>query len=187
LDKALPLFRTKSVHSLYMLITIIFNDFDIMYDEELMKRYSRASNIIDLAFDECQAKPKDIIPMCSIPKSLRSLRWAQDFSCFDRGSCKIPFYSTLGESLSHHKETLEDLDSDLPHTPCKTKGRGANPYVNPLYMLGLEWRRSWINDRLLLGSLKDFSSLKSQDVNTEVFCDNSFRGRASLSLTHSLL
>jgi hypothetical protein len=168
---------------------MIFNGFDIMYDEELMKRYSRASNIIDLAFDECQAKPKDITPMPSIPKSLRSFRWAQNFSCFDRGFCQISFYNTLGESLSHHRETLENPDLDLPHTvthTLQTKGHGANPYVNPLDMLGLERRRSWMNDRLL-GSLKDFSSLKSQEINPEVLCDNSFRGRASLSLPHSLL
>jgi hypothetical protein len=138
LFRALPLFRTKSVHSLYILTTIIFNEFDIMYDEELMKRYSRASNIIDLAFDECQAKPRDIIPMPSIPKSLRSFCWVQNFSCFDRGSCKIPFYNILSESLSRHKEILENLDLDLPHPPCKTKRHGANPYVNPLDMLGLE-------------------------------------------------
>jgi hypothetical protein len=98
LDRTLPLFRTKNVHFLYILTIRIFNEFDTMYDEELLKRYSRASNIIDLSFDESQVKPKDTIPMPSILKSLRSFRWAQSFSYFDRGSCKIPFYNTLGEA-----------------------------------------------------------------------------------------
>jgi len=54
--------------------------------------------MIDLAFDEWQAKPKDIIPMPSIPKSLKSFGWEQSFSYFDRGSRKISFYNTLGEA-----------------------------------------------------------------------------------------
>jgi hypothetical protein len=185
MDRVLPLFRAKSVRSLSILTAMVFNAFDIMYNEEFMNRYSRISGITDLAFDDCRAKPKDIIPLLNIPKSLRSFRWTQKFSCFDRGSCTIPFYDTLGESLVHHKQTLEVLDLDLRQTLCQGKGHGANPHVKYVDMLEEEcslWRHDWH----LLGSLKTFSSLRSLKINPEVLCGDRVRGSADMDLADSL-
>lgn len=91
LDQALRLFRIKSLRSLSILTPMGLNPYDTDFLEREVKPLSETSNVTDLAFDESEGEPDSIISMLSIPKSLRSLRWTQHFSCFSIGSCTTPF------------------------------------------------------------------------------------------------
>jgi hypothetical protein len=90
--------------------------------------------------------------MLSIPKSLKVLRWTQNFCCFSIGSCIAPFYDTLGKTLLHYKETLENLELDLRHAPCGAKGHTGNSHAKVEDMIaGVQ--DTWREGCHLLGSL----------------------------------
>lgn len=162
-----------------------FNAYDTTFNERVINPLSKTSNVTDLAFDEADAEPDSIISMLSIPKSLRSLRWTQGFSCFSIGSCKMPFYDTLSESLLHHRQTLEHLDLDLRHALCESKGHAGNPHARLDDMIS-KVREGWRAGCHLLGSLKEFLSLRSLKIPPEPLCGNKIQGTATLRLADSL-
>ncbi|KAE9381859.1 hypothetical protein N431DRAFT_476620 [Stipitochalara longipes BDJ] len=185
LDRSISLFKVQGLRSLSILTAMGFNPFITTFNEKVLETLSRTSTLIDLAFDESQADPESIISILSIPKSLRSLRWTQQFYCFSIGSCTTPFYDTFGKSLIPHKETLEELDLDLRHAPCESKGHAGNPHAKGEDMLE-QVRDTWRSDCHLLGSLKEFSSLKKLKISPEVLCGNRARSIALARLSNSL-
>ena len=139
----------------------------------------------ELAFDETDAEPEDIMSMLAIPKSLDSLRWTQEHACYSLGSCRVPYYDALGESLAQHRDTLKNLDLNIRLYQCDHKGHPGNPYARKEDMIKTV-RDSWRDDCYLLGSLRDFSALKTLKLNPQILCGDKVRGAAPSRMIDSL-
>ena len=185
LSRILRLFTISSLHSLRILTGVDLHTYQPALSEDGIEQLSRATNITELVFDESVAKPDYIISMLRIPRSLRRLRWRQNFSCLSINSCTRPFYDTLGESLLRHKDSLEHLDLDLRHAPCEAKGQAGNPHARLEDMTFWDWD-AWRSSCHLLGSLQDFSYLKSLRIPPDALCGNKVRGVAPARLADSL-
>jgi hypothetical protein len=86
-----------------------------------------------------------------------------------------PFYHHLGEVLNKHKATLEILDLGLRGLNCSGKGHAGNLTTKLEYMLPAV-REKWRNNLHLLGSLKNFSRLKSLTIEPQALCGDKLRG-----------
>jgi hypothetical protein len=131
--------------------------------------------VTSLSFDESAAEPLDLISVLGIPKQLQSFRWNGKWSCSSIGSCITPFYHHLGEALHKHKTTLETLELDLRGLNCIGKGHAGNPAAKMEDMLP-PVRENWRDDLHLIGSLKDFSLLKSLTIDPRALCGDNLRG-----------
>lgn len=175
LERTLPFFKINNLSSLHILTATGFNGFDPGFVSRSITPMLKTSNITSLAFEGSQAPPRDIVQMLSIPKELKTLRWSQSFSCFSIGSCTTPFYAELREGLSQHEKTLEKLDFDFTALECKNKGHAGNPYAKREDMMA-NVRDTWRDDCHLLGSLKEFTSLRSLKIGADSLCGNNSRG-----------
>lgn len=77
------------------------------------------------------------------------------------------------------------MDLDLRQAPCEAKGHAGNPHAKKEDMIA-RVRDTWRKDCHLLGSLKDFSSLKTLKIPPEALCGNKVRGTAPTRLADGL-
>ena len=123
--------------------------------------------------------------MLGIPKQLQSLRWYGNWSCFSIGSCVTPFYHHLGEALSKHKPSLETLDLDLRGLDCTRRGHAGNPAAKFDDMIPAA-KGKWKDDWHLIGSLKDFTSLKALTIEPQALCGDKLRGLSAQHMVDTL-
>jgi hypothetical protein len=87
--------------------------------------------------------------------------------------------------LNKHKATLETLELDLRKYKCSGKGHAGNPAVKLEDMLP-SVRENWRDDLHLIGSLKDFSRLKSLTIDSQALCGDSLHGVSTTSMVDIL-
>jgi hypothetical protein len=174
LEFILPFMRLKNLRTLRSLVPHIDMDRDNNPPPDL-DSYSQTSGITDLVLYEADLFPGDALKILEIPKALKSLRWTQEFACFSLGSCYAPFHNLIGDTLKAHKNTLVELDLDIRHRYCKDQGHAANQYAAvdfrlPSYIWNSEQSIRPPRDAILIGSLKDFTFMKTLSIDVTALC-----------------
>ena len=137
--------------------------------------YANRSNITSLTLDESELKPRDTFALIAASKTLAHLRWSQDSNCNTSWTgCHAPFHKHITSALVKHKATLTELDLDLRHTYCGTRGHAANPMTTNeglREMYGQDTGlRAADRDGLLIGSLREFEALKTLSIDVAALC-----------------
>jgi hypothetical protein len=171
----LPFLQIPSFRNLSALDLTSFNHYIPEFKANKVYPLYNTSKVTSLSFDESTAEPLDLISVLGIPKQLQSFRWNGKWSCYSIGSCITPFYHHLGEALNKHEATLGTLELDLRRLKCGGKGHAGNPAAKREDMMPAV-REKWRDDLHLIWSLKDFSRLKSLNIDPQALCGDKLRG-----------
>ena len=140
------------------------------YSREPTSNYPPRYNTVNYALEQSDFNPLVVVDSLHDFKGLESFRWSQYISCISQGRCIGPFYRRLQTALEPFKESLVNLDLDLRRRAClegRDAGHAFNPRANanemvPLYREPQERE----NGRHLVGSMKDYSRLKSLSIDS---------------------
>ncbi|KAK0123829.1 hypothetical protein ONS95_008823 [Cadophora gregata] len=174
LNQFLPYLLLPSLHTLSLLTPM--TPFNCGNDPDPdLSPYTNKSNITSLTLDESELEPRDTFALLAAAKALTYFRWSQDSHCATSWSgCHAPFHKNIVNALAKHKASLRELDLDLRHTYCNTRGHAANPATTNeglRKMYGLQTGlRAVERDSLLIGSLRDFSVLKTLSIDVAALC-----------------
>jgi len=146
-----------------------------------------SSNITSIIFEDADIDPAIFEALLRVPKVLKSLSVSQDLHCYSFGSCSHPHFKSLGETLRVHKDSLEELDLDLFVRTCKQKGHPSNPNAVPDEMTGIYKSNPGIRaGSYWIGSLKEFTVLKSLSIDVTALCGDQNWGAAPQKLVEIL-
>ncbi|PVH71710.1 hypothetical protein DL98DRAFT_577237 [Cadophora sp. DSE1049] len=174
LDQFLPYILLPNLHTLALLTPMTPINCGSDPDQDLSP-YADKSSITSLTLDESELKPRDTFALLAAAKALTYLRWSQDSNCNTSWTgCHAPFHRHIVPALDKHKATLIELDLDLRHTYCNTRGHAANPMTTNeglREMYGQDTGlRAADRDGLLIGSMKDFAVLTMLSIDVAALC-----------------
>ena len=174
LEQFVPYLCLPSLHTLALLTpTTPINCSD---EPDLdLSPYANKSNITSLTIDESELEPGDVFGLLAAVKALTYLRWSQDSDCNTSWTgCHAPFHKHIIPALVKHKATLTELDLDLRHTYCISRCHPANPMTTNeglREMYGQDTGlRAAERDGLLIGSLREFETLKTLSIDVAALC-----------------
>ncbi len=185
----LPFFAIPSLRSMHTLTAHTFDDEYGNFESLDLGPLKGTSNVTFLAWDEADITWMDAVKAIAIPRALQGFRWSQEFRCFSVGSCYGPFQHLIGRALGAHKDTLRSLDLDIRHRYCNGQGHPGNPYGT---LEGL--RRVYPNakdrrmpqDGILIGSLKEFSQLRTLSIDATSLCGHQKWSPAPIQMIDAL-